>query len=542
MNNMTSISIPNYYFDLNNDYEAVGVRDINDEYTTIVSSEKYVSNFSVDMTYGYFPHLVSDHESENLGQAISTMSGSASLSVNTGNTTNGFNAQTMKYVNAINNQNDANIQKTAQFLNDKGYKQGDAYDSHKLRDYNTWSKSVKKLVIRDELMKIQIGGKTDLKLSDAQLNALKESLRGKDLSDFSDADINKLIEDILHPDEKEILQVFKNFKKTGVAGPELQQGKLDVLKKALENIDLDKITHDEFKKLVDNFYEKTEIHHRTSVSMDPTKQSDVNNLDALNTTSHDEKHTDPETGKINYKKPLSEDARDREAELRILNKKRVIRNEIRGIGAAALIGAGTGFAIGFIVGLAQTGINPGCLKNAFVSGARSGKDSTVMALGSYSLARTVGMKASEGLTAVIASKMGSTIAEQTMQNIETMCSMGVIGGLTIVAASVYQFTKLKLMGFSTKESLIRTGRSAGVSLAVLTLSIVAQGVWGGPAGVVVSVTIGVIMTGYNVNQIVNDRKIRERVAEYLIELSYPTPEELESIVTSAKGNNILHMA
>lgn len=102
-----------------------------------------------------------------------------------------------------------------------------------------------------------------------------------------------------------------------------------------------------------------------------------------------------------------------------------------------------------------------------------------------------------------------------------MCAMGVVGTLTIVISTVYQFVKLKMSGFSTKDSLIRVGKSAALSLSMLALSIIAQGIWGGPAGIIVSITSGIIVTGVSIGCILGDKKIRRKVHLYLIELSYP---------------------
>lgn len=103
--------------------------------------------------------------------------------------------------------------------------------------------------------------------------------------------------------------------------------------------------------------------------------------------------------------------------------------------------------------------------------------------------------------------------------------MGVVGSLTIIIFSIYQFEKLKHLGFSTKESLIRTGKSAMLSEMVLILAITAQGIWGGPAGIIVSISAGVIRTGYVIIRVIEDKNIAQRVVLYVISESRKNAEQ-----------------
>lgn len=199
----------------------------------------------------------------------------------------------------------------------------------------------------------------------------------------------------------------------------------------------------------------------------------------------------------------------------------IIKNELKGIGIAAAIGLGTGFAIGFLVGLAQNGLNPDSIKHAFTSSVEVAGESAILATGSTILGRTIGDVASKAFTDLVLNSSGKNIAENIAHNISKMCNLGVVGSLTIMAFSVYQFAKLKLGGYSTKESLLRTGKSAMLSFSVLLISIVAQGIYGGSAGIVVSIVAGVIVTGISVRRMVRNRKIAERITLHSIELCRP---------------------
>lgn len=386
------------------------------------------------------------------------------------------------------------------------------------RNYGDWN-AAKKLVVRDELMKLQIGGKTDLPLTDVQKADLVTKIKGLDLSEMSDSQVNTIINDLLHPNEQLYIDALKAFKTSGKVDSCFQASKLEQLQEYLQDVDLSKITAKEYKYIEDNFIEEMEIHHRTSVSTDPTQQSNMDNLETLNTTQHDAKHIDPETGKVNYRRKLSEAPLDRKSELETMNKKRVLNEKLTGLGVAVAIGLGTGFAIGFIVSLAQNGINSNSIKYAFISGAKQGVSSAGMAVGGYAIGSTVGATAGKALTECVKTWIGTNAAEETLKKISEVCNMGAAGALITVAFSVYEFAKLKCAGYTTKECLLRTGKSAALSFSVLIISMVA--VWAGCPGIAASIVAGVIMTGYSVMKIYHDKRVSKEVTFYFIELCRP---------------------
>lgn len=448
----------------------------------------------------------------------SIISGASFITARTNIVVNSFNVQTKTYINTLSSEQMRLSQSNDAFLS-KVYSTNTNPSTRDVRNYGDWS-AVKKLVVRDELMKIQIGGKTDLPLTDSQYSELAKKIDGLDLSNMNDPKINTIINDILHPSEQVYMDALKTFKTTGKVSDYFQAGKLEQLQEYLENIDLNKITGEEFKKIVDNFIEKTEIHHRTSISSDPTQQSNIDNLDTLSTSQHDAKHTDPETDKINYRRKLSEAPLDRKAELESMNRHRVLKENLTGLGIAVAIGLGTGFAIGFVVSLAQNGINPNSIKYAFAAGARQGGSSAVIAAGGYLIGKTIGAVAGESLTKVITSMVGKNATEQTLEKISQACNTAAVGILVTIAFSVYEFAKLKRAGYSTKECLLRVGKTALLSISVLCISIVA--VWAGCPGIAVSIVAGVIMTGYSVVKIRHDKKIAKEVTLYSIELCRPS--------------------
>lgn len=208
--------------------------------------------------------------------------------------------------------------------------------------------------------------------------------------------------------------------------------------------------------------------------------------------------------------------KDKDQVLKDTNGRRVFRNELRGLGIAAAIGVGVGFTIGFAVSLAQSGITPDSIKYALIEGSKSGLSSGMQAVVGYGIGRTIGQIASNAMEGLL-SNLGVTITE----NISKMCAMGVVGSITIAVFSTYQFIKLKRKGIATKEAAIQVGKQALFSLSLLAVSIAAQGIWGGAAGLIVSISIGIIFVTYSVMDITHQRVFSERIREYMIEKSKP---------------------
>lgn len=198
-------------------------------------------------------------------------------------------------------------------------------------------------------------------------------------------------------------------------------------------------------------------------------------------------------------------------------KKGIIINELKGIGVSLAIGLGTGFAIGFIVSLAKNGINPGCMRNSFASGLKAGS----MGLVASGINYGIGRGAAFAVNKTIIKSLSETFAEETLKNISQLCTSAITGSLTIMIFSAFQFAMLKNAGYSTKESVIRIGKSAGIQFAVLGTSLLFQALLGGCAGSVVSIIGGVIITGYYVYSFNHGRELQKRLKLYAVSLLEP---------------------
>lgn len=421
------------------------------------------------------------------------------------------NSQFTRYANTISVEQAKLTDTTKSFVNEK--LAAGVTKASELRNLSNWE-STKGLAVRAEYMKAQMGGKNTLPFSDMT----RKDLGNIDFSNMNDTKVNAMINGKLKIDEQTYIDALKDFKNNGTVSEYIQPAKAEALTEELKNIDLEHITENEFKHIKANYLEKTEVHHRTGVASDPYRQSDIDNLDVVNTTEHQGKHFDSETGKINFKKPVNEKPLNRENELYKLNKKRNAKVTLTGIGIAAAIGLGTGFTIGFLTSLAQNGLNPNSLKYAFASGAKQGGVGMASSAGSAAIGLTIG----KTLTDAITKKIVDCIAVKSVENIGKMVNIGVVGSLTVIAFSIYEFARLKRMGYSTKESLIRVGKSAALSMVLIVLSVVAQGIWTGPAGMVVSIVAGIVVTGYSLAKIVIDKETSKRITYYTIALSKPS--------------------
>lgn len=255
-----------------------------------------------------------------------------------------------------------------------------------------------------------------------------------------------------------------------------------------------------------------EGHHQKNVADHPDEQANPDNIKFYkNRAEHLQKgHSGDWHNESD--KPMT----DKNKMLKRTNSKRVIRNELTGLGLAVAVGAGVGLTIGVITSLAQTGVTPDSLKIAAIAGAKSGIESGITSMVGYGIGRTVGDVATQALTGIM-ENVGITVTE----NITKMISMGTVGTLTILVASTYQFVKMKMNGVATKDAMVQTGKQALFSISLLAVSIAAQGIWGGAAGIIVSVSIGIIMISYTIGTTVHQRHFADEIRVYTIKKCYP---------------------
>lgn len=256
----------------------------------------------------------------------------------------------------------------------------------------------------------------------------------------------------------------------------------------------------------------SEGHHQRSVAHHPGDQADPNNIkffksrkEHLEEGHHGDFHNESDAFKI-----------DKEAKLEHTNHKRVMINELKGAGIAAVIGFVSGASIGFIVTIAQNGISPDSFKDAVINGGKVGLEGAAFGLINHVGTRLIGDIATNATTGLL-SNFGIEITE----NITKACNMGIAGSIAIITFSVYQFIRLKRNGFSTKNALQSVGKGALVSVASLAVTVIVQSAFGGSAALAVSVGIGAVMLSYSMYNVYHDKKLMSKIHYYTIEKSYP---------------------
>ena len=186
-----------------------------------------------------------------------------------------------------------------------------------------------------------------------------------------------------------------------------------------------------------------------------------------------------------------------------------LMNELKGIGIAAAIGFGVGITITAVMELASSGIEAAnfdrIMTNSFFAGVESG----VLSIASY------------GINKLTSNVLNSSFGVNLLTDFGYTLNFAAAGLISIAVFSTYQFIKMKLAGVDTGKALSVVGRQAMFSLSVLAVSVIAQGIYGGAAGIIVSTSIGLIYMAYNVAETVHQRKMAERIREYTIEQYRP---------------------
>lgn len=275
-----------------------------------------------------------------------------------------------------------------------------------------------------------------------------------------------------------------------------------------------------------------EGHHINSVDAHPGLQANPDNVAPLEEhrfnngprdhfAAHNNNWRNPTEGQLlDRNQVLTETNNQRvsEKQLEIRNERsNIIKNEIIGVGAAIAIGFGVGFTIGFVAKLAQNGLSVESVRVAAIAGIKSGAITAVIGGISYGLTRTIGEVAVGALTSTL-----TNLGIEVTKNIAKLCSMSTIGMLSIILFSTYQFVQLKRMGYGTMDALIRVGKQALFSLTVLFVTIVAQGLWGGHAGLIVSTSIGLVVVSYKTIQTAHNRLISKEIQLYTINKCCPS--------------------
>lgn len=253
-------------------------------------------------------------------------------------------------------------------------------------------------------------------------------------------------------------------------------------------------------------------HHQKNVAHHPQHQSNPHNIRILPEKDH------CKIGHNNdFRKPTEGPFIDKNKMVRGNNKKRVINNELKGVGLAALIGFATGASIGFIVTLAQNGLSPETFKLAAIEGGKVGLEGMAFGVIGHIASRTIGELAINAMTGLLAN-----VGVELTEKLAKAFNMGIVGSVIIVTSSIYQFVRLKRSGYSTDECLMRVGKQALMSVGSLAVTVIVQATLGTGPAILAGVSIAAITLSYSMYQIYHNKVLAEKIQGYIIEKSFPT--------------------
>lgn len=243
-----------------------------------------------------------------------------------------------------------------------------------------------------------------------------------------------------------------------------------------------------------------EGHHQKNVVDHPEYQADPDNIMFYKSR---QEHLQQGHGG-NFQNESDAPFIDKNQMLKKTNNHRVFINEIKGAGISAAIGFGVIFTISAIAELARIGISSievdDLICNSLKAGIEGGTISTVI----YGGGRIV---------STLLQNRGVDLLSQT----GALVNFAVVGAVSIVLVSTYQFIKMRINGSATFVAMRQVGQQALFSISMLAVSIIAQGIYGGCAGVIVSTSVGLVMLTYGVINASHQRELETRIKEYAIE-------------------------
>lgn len=256
-----------------------------------------------------------------------------------------------------------------------------------------------------------------------------------------------------------------------------------------------------------------EGHHQQNVANHPSEQANPDNIKFYK--SREEHLMEGHNG--DWRNSSDAEMIDKNAMLKSTNNRRVLKVELAGLGTTAAIGLGIGFTLSAIASLAVTGISAETISNALKSGAIAGIESGIIAGTGY----LIGLGTGNVLT-----NLGVDLA--TLSG--NLLNIGAAGLLTIVAVAGYQIIKLGLEDNLDSDTIKIVGRQILGSASLLSVSIIAQGIWGGTVGIIISTSAGLLYYAYNVGKSAQKARLESKIREYTIELYKPSSFEIPRMV------------
>lgn len=248
-----------------------------------------------------------------------------------------------------------------------------------------------------------------------------------------------------------------------------------------------------------------EGHHQKNVVDHPEHQANPDNIKFYKSKQD---HLNEGHGG-NFQNESDAEMIDKNKMLERTNNRRVLRNELKGAGISAIIGFGVAFSISAVVELATVGLDNIEISELISHSVRAGIEG--------------------GITSAILYGSGRIVSNFLQgRGIDIMLGRGflinyaAVGVVSIALVSTIQFIKLKMNGVETTEAFKQVGKNALFSTSVLAVSIIAQGMYGGCAGLIVSTSIGLMVLTVSVVDSYRKRMIENKLKEYVIEQYVPS--------------------
>lgn len=241
-----------------------------------------------------------------------------------------------------------------------------------------------------------------------------------------------------------------------------------------------------------------EGHHINDVSNHLSEQANPDNIRFLTRDDHYVAHGNA------WQNKTQGDMIDREKMLRRTQTKRIFKNEVRGAGITAVIGFGVGFTISAIMELSEKGISQVNARDLVKESARAGLETAALSAISY-----------------IGSRALAFAWNSLCLPCSPVLSIMSCGAISLAVSAAFQFAKTKYSGADTARAFKIVGRQMAVPAATLLASVLAQGVFGGISGILVSAGIGVVCIGTMVYTNVHDRHLNDQLQAYTVEQYKP---------------------
>ena len=257
-------------------------------------------------------------------------------------------------------------------------------------------------------------------------------------------------------------------------------------------------------KMYDPYYDEVrtlEGHHINNVADHPKLQSNPDNIRFYR--SREDHVNKGHNGDVNN--PSSGELIDKNAKLTSTNRQRVIHNELRGVAMSAGIGFGVGFTLSVITELAIKGISSSNLGELLSHATKTGAETAFISTLGYGAGRL----ATFGLT-----KMGVDVIRGT----GAVMNYAAVGIAAIIIVSLYQYSRLRVSGVDKISAKNQVAKQSLFSISTLCVSMIAQGIYGGYAGVIVSTSIGLLYFGYNVSKMISQKQKEEKFREETIDI------------------------